>query len=200
MGRLAKFDRTTAVDKAIGLFWARGYYGSSMKQIEQALDMRPGSLYATFGSKDGLFSEALDLYSQRGGDELLEHLAGYESIMAGLEDYLRKIALAFAPGTPTPSRACLIIKTLLEISHKESPLGQQVNRILDGIEESLRTALELAADRGELEPGTDCARLARLVQSQIIGLRSYAQRETPAENIAQLGEDMAALLATYRRS
>ncbi|MDC9612019.1 TetR/AcrR family transcriptional regulator, partial [Pseudoalteromonas sp. GABNS16H] len=38
----------------MNLFWERGYAGASMKQIEQALDMRPGSIYATFGSKDGL--------------------------------------------------------------------------------------------------------------------------------------------------
>ena len=59
MARHARYDRKTALEKAVGLFWEKGYHGSSMKQIEQALDMRPGSIYATFGSKDGLFSEAL---------------------------------------------------------------------------------------------------------------------------------------------
>ncbi|MBC7184501.1 MAG: helix-turn-helix transcriptional regulator, partial [Marinobacter sp.] len=59
MARHARYDRKTALGKAVGLFWEKGYHGSSMKQIEQALDMRPGSIYATFGSKDGLFSEAL---------------------------------------------------------------------------------------------------------------------------------------------
>ncbi|MBS3804167.1 MAG: TetR/AcrR family transcriptional regulator [Oleiphilaceae bacterium] len=198
MGRIAQYDRQAALDSAINLFWEKGYSGSSMKQIEQALDMRPGSLYATFGSKDGLFSEALDLYSERNSNEMSAHLENYESIMSGMEDYLRKLALAFAPGTGTPSRACLIVKTLLEISHRESDLGRQVNRILDSIEERLREALEQAAARGELKRGTDCARLARLLQSQIIGLRSYAQRETSALQVAQLGEDMAAILAGYR--
>ena len=70
MARNARYDRQIALDKAMNLFWERGYAGASMKQIEQALDMRPGSIYATFGSKDGLFSEALAAYAQRSGLEL----------------------------------------------------------------------------------------------------------------------------------
>ncbi|MEP5174815.1 TetR/AcrR family transcriptional regulator, partial [Marinobacter alexandrii] len=66
MARHARYDRQTALAKAVALFWERGYHGSSMKQIEQALDMRPGSIYATFGSKDGLFSEALAAYAEQG--------------------------------------------------------------------------------------------------------------------------------------
>ncbi len=182
----------------MGLFWQRGYHGTSMKQIELALDMRPGSIYATFGSKDGLFSEALMHYAERTGEELKQHLAGYDSTLTGLQDYLRKLARAFAPDSETPARACMIIKTLLEVSHLESGLGEQANALLDQIERKLATLLEHAAVQGELKPGTDCNRLARLVQSQIIGLRSYAQRDTSSDHVRELGEDMAALLDGYR--
>ncbi|MGU0800458.1 helix-turn-helix domain-containing protein, partial [Pseudomonas aeruginosa] len=51
MPRPARHDRQQALDRAVDLFWERGYHATSMKHIEQALDMRPGSLYATFGSK-----------------------------------------------------------------------------------------------------------------------------------------------------
>ncbi len=83
MARHARYDRKTALEKAVGLFWEKGYHGSSMKQIEQALDMRPGSIYATFGSKDGLFSEALAAYAEQGGRDLAVHLKGYDSIVDG---------------------------------------------------------------------------------------------------------------------
>lgn len=198
MGRLAKFDRQEALTKAVRLFWQRGYYGTSMKQIEQALDMRPGSLYAAFRSKDGLFSEALRLYAQRGGEELALHLEAYDSTLTGLQDHLRNLAAAFAPDSDTPARACMIVKTLLEVSHEPNPLGSQANILLADIEQALASLLQKAQARGELKEGTDCARLARLIQAQIIGLRSYAQRDTSSQHVKALGEDMAALLESYR--
>jgi len=70
MSRVAKYDRDTALDRAVRLFWERGYFASSMKHIEQALDMRPGSLYATFGSKSGLFAEALEVYADHAREDL----------------------------------------------------------------------------------------------------------------------------------
>ena len=84
MARHARYDRKTALEKAVGLFWEKGYHGSSMKQIEQALDMRPGSIYAAFGSKDALFQEALERYARLGLVELERTLAEYDSPLSGL--------------------------------------------------------------------------------------------------------------------
>ncbi len=198
MARTPRFDRQIALDHAVALFWEKGYHATSMKQIEQALDMRPGSIYATFGSKDGLFAEALARYAERGGKELADHLAGYDAIINGLQDYLRNIAAACAPGATVPSRACMVVKTLLETSHTDGPLGDQVNGILAAIETRLVEVLTTAKARGELKPDTDCPRLARLLQAQIIGLRSFAQRDVTAAHVRQLGEDMALLLEPYR--
>ncbi|KPP96872.1 TetR/AcrR family transcriptional regulator [Marinobacter sp. HL-58] len=198
MARSARYDRQTALAKAMNLFWEKGYSGSSMKQIEHALDMRPGSIYATFGSKDRLFGEALTAYAEQGGEELRQHLAGYSSVLDGLQDYLRQIAVQSSPGNEAPARACMIVKTLLEASNTNAAIADQVNAILGRIEVSFRELLEQARSRGELIPGTDCARLARFLQAQIIGLRSFAQRDTRAEHITDLAEDMAAILDQYR--
>lgn len=198
MARTALYDRQIALDKALSLFWKRGYNGTSMKQIEQALDMRPGSIYAAFGSKDGLFREVMEVYADRAREDLEAHLADYDSVVDGLKDYLRNIASACAPGTTTPSRACMIIKTLLELSNTHESLAGQTNRILAGIEQGFVELLEQAKNRGELTSGTDCPRLARLLQAQIIGLRSFAQRDTRARHVLELGDDMAAILDLYR--
>ena len=56
MARKAGYDREKVLDKALELFWAKGYHGTSLKDLEVALDMRPGSIYAAFGSKEALFT------------------------------------------------------------------------------------------------------------------------------------------------
>lgn len=198
MARSARYDRQTALEKAVQLFWARGYHATSMKQIEQALDMRPGSIYATFGSKDQLFSEALDAYVAKGNALLGNLVAGQGQIIDALQDYLRDLAIACHPGSCEPSKACMLVKTLLEASYTHDSIAGQANELLHGIEQSFARALIEARDRGELKPDTDCNRLARLVQAQIMGLRAFAQRETSAEQVSQLADDMAALLEPYR--
>ncbi|MEX0604082.1 MAG: TetR/AcrR family transcriptional regulator [Marinobacter sp.] len=198
MPRIARYDRQSALDKALVLFWQKGYHNASIKQIEHALDMRPGSIYAAFGSKDGLFLEALSCYAKESGDYLSSHMAKYPSIIDGLQDYLREIAMACAPGCPLPSRACMLVKTLLESSNTHPAINHQVNQILDAIEHRIGDVLERAKNNGELKPGVDCSRLARLIQAQIIGLRSFAQRNTRARDVVELGEDMANILDRYR--
>lgn len=198
MARNARYDRQTALEKAMNLFWEKGYAGASMKQIEEALDMRPGSIYATFGSKDGLFREALTSYAQKGGAELHEHLAAHTSVLDGLQEYLRHTARQSKPGEETPSRACMIVKTLLEASNTNAAMADQANTILNTIEESLTELLGQAKVQGELAPDTDCARLARLLQAQLIGLRAFAQRDIDPEHVTGLADDMAAILDHYR--
>ena len=198
MPRPAQYDRDTALQKAVALFWEKGYHASSMKQIEQALDMRPGSLYATFGNKDGLFSEALATYAARGGQELAEHMAGYESIAEGLQDYLRNIAHSCTAGH-NPSRACMIVKTLLESTGNKPELAGQAEAILQAVETSFTELLEQAKGTGELQQDTDCPALARLIQAQIMGLRAMAERGLDDTTLLRLGEDMARILELYRQ-
>lgn len=198
MPRPPSYDRDTALAKAVSLFWHKGYHGSSMKQIEQALDMRPGSIYATFGSKDGLFSEALASYAQQGGADLSEHMAGYDSIVEGLQAYLRKIASSCTDVDCAPARACLIVKTLLEASNTNPALYSQAQSVLAAIETSFAELLESARTQGEIAAKTDCRRLARLLQSQIMGLRSMAERNLSATELEHLGDDMAAILEVYK--
>lgn len=201
MPRMAKYDRDIALGRAVTLFWQRGYTAASMKQIEHALDMRPGSLYAAFGSKDGLFSEALDLYLRNMLEEMEAHLGRYASVTDGLKSYLRLLASRYAGGSAPPARACMLVKTLLELNDAQTPLQAKINDMFALIEDTFAAVLEHARRRGEVREDLDCPRMARLIQAQIMGLRSFAQREVPPEQIAMLAEDMVSFLdAQWRRS
>ncbi|SNT55375.1 TetR/AcrR family transcriptional regulator, transcriptional repressor for nem operon [Asanoa hainanensis] len=62
MARTREFDLDTAVDAAMGVFRAKGYEGASMRDLAEATNLGSGSLYAAFGSKEGLYLAALDRY------------------------------------------------------------------------------------------------------------------------------------------
>lgn len=198
MPRAAKYDRRIALDKAVALFWARGYHATSLKQLEQALDMRPGSLYAAFGSKQSLFMEALDVYAVQMVNQLEAHLESAPSPLLALQSFLRELVLGGAAQDEAPARACMIVKTLMEVTEDEEPLSIKVNELLADMEEIFEDLLTRSRREGELRADVDCVRLARLVQVQVMGLRSYAQRQVTARELEPLLADINALLDAYR--
>ena len=198
MSRTARFDRQVALDRAIELFWSRGYYASSLKHIEAALDMRPGSLYATFGSKSGLFTEALEAYAARTSDDFHQMIEEAPTSREGLKRYIRSFAKPCSGYAQSPAKACMLIKTLLELNAEDAALRTQVEAMLSVIEQGLCKVIESAKAMNELRSDVDCPRLARLIQTQIIGLRAFAERNVPHVQIETLADDMANMFDSYQ--
>jgi TetR/AcrR family transcriptional repressor of nem operon len=60
-----QFERGDALQRALRVFWRRGYEKSSLSLLLRGMGIRKGSFYATFGSKHALFVEVLKLYIQQ---------------------------------------------------------------------------------------------------------------------------------------
>src|SRR5882724_12163505 len=61
-GRVRQFDADVALDRALEVFWARGYEGATLPELTKAMGINRPSLYAAFGNKEQLFRKALDRY------------------------------------------------------------------------------------------------------------------------------------------
>src|SRR5580704_10656245 len=87
MGRPREFDTEKALDEAMEVFWRRGYEGATIAELTGAMGINPPSLYAAFGSKEGLLKAALDRYSQKRDEcmaEILEAPTAREVVERGL--------------------------------------------------------------------------------------------------------------------
>lgn len=78
-GRPRNFDRNDALDRALDLFWKHGYDNTSMADLSAAMELRPPSIYAAFGSKEGLFEEVVDRYVERIGSGIWGDLDRFKS-------------------------------------------------------------------------------------------------------------------------
>ncbi|NHF73662.1 TetR/AcrR family transcriptional regulator [Paracoccus xiamenensis] len=198
MARRASYDRDEVVARAQALFWRKGYHATSLKDLEGALNLRPGSIYAAFGSKEGLFAETLRIYGQNSREQLAEALATAASPLAGLADHVRE--LGCAPDVPAPSRACMLVKTLLEVPDDDPALRSATEEMMALIEGDFAAAFSAARTAGELPDSADPQRLASRLQAAIFGLRAYAQRRDSQDRVAALAEDIARDLEALRQA
>src|ERR1700754_3206159 len=75
MGRPREFDADSALDQAMEVFWRHGYEGATIAQLTDAMGINPPSLYAAFGSKEGLLKAALDRYTEKHADFMADVLS-----------------------------------------------------------------------------------------------------------------------------
>jgi len=171
MPRKPNYDRDELIIRARDLFWKRGWAGTSLKNLEDVLQMKPGSFYAAFGSKQALFKLAMEKYA-KDGNERLKTLA----LRHGPINALKRLP-EMVVENDTPAKACMLSKTLLELHAQNHPLAQEANRHLLKMEQQFAELFQQAQADGAIDSLHDPAVLARRYQSDLLGLRVSAERE-----------------------
>lgn len=189
MSRAPNFDRAETLQRARDLFWRKGFHATSMKDLETALNMRPGSIYAAFRSKENLFIEALDDYAAQSRREVekLEKTDG--SILDALAAFVRHLGDVCDRSLPSP--ACMMVKTVLETGDETQTIREHAEKLLARSESAFAAAFARAIGCGELKKDADPERLAARFQAEIIGLRTYAHKSNDSNKVRLLAEDIA---------
>lgn len=192
MANVAKYDREDVVDRAMQLFWRQGFNGTSTRDLQQAVDMRPGSIYAAFGSKEGLFKESLQHYSATMAGLLQEKVTQEGSPLAGLQAYIRCVVIERRDRAP--SDMCMLVKTVAEITEIHPELLQQSQALMRKTEQRFADLLEQAQRIGEIPAHKDPQLLAKYLQVQLIGLRTYLRSSQEPDSVETLISEIFNLL------
>lgn len=156
-GRPRSFDREVALDQAMRVFWSKGFAGASLSDLTSAMGIASPSLYAAFGSKEGLYREAIGHY-------VAVHEADFWGVMnaptarESVESLLRKAAEDFS--TPDSPQGCMVLQTAME-AHELSPeLGASLCELRASNAQTLERRLLKGIDDGDVAPGTDARAVA----------------------------------------
>jgi AcrR family transcriptional regulator len=171
MGRPRAFDADEALDQAMHVFWARGYEGTSISDLTDAMGINRPSLYAAFGDKRALFLKVLDRYAA-GPSKYVREALDAPTARAVAERLFRG-ALDLQTGPDTPA-GCLFVQGALACGEEAAPIRREVaaHRALG--EAAVRERFERAVAEGDLPPDADAAALARFVRSVIYGMAVQA--------------------------
>ena len=182
MGRNRKYDRQVVLDKAMGLFWQKGYQATSMAEMAQTTGLNTASMYKEFGDKDGLFEGALERYRGHVMSPRFKILTEAPN-MRGVEAFLESVVSGAAK---EEYRGCLMVNHLAQkhaISSNAAEMIDDFNAAMEGL---LESALRNAQAAGDLSSDKDPAGLASYLMCCVHGLVLYGRHQKKKSNISKL--------------
>ncbi|MCC3304311.1 TetR/AcrR family transcriptional regulator [Sneathiella sp. HT1-7] len=196
MPRSAPYDRETALDAAMVLFWEKGFHATSLKDLEAALTMKPGSIYAAFSSKENLYMLALERYFAKSRAGFRNQVLRAASPLDALADHFRAYA-RLAPNDMS-RQACMLTKTLVDTRTTDPAIAAATREYLSAMQNEFSAAFSAALDTGELSSNADPNRLARRFQANVTALRLALHQGMDTGDFIQLAEDMALEIENLR--
>lgn len=171
LGRPRSFDLDTALDRALRVFWRKGYEGTSLSDLTRAMRINRPSLYAAFGDKESLFRKALDRYMVR-ETRYWQKAIDAPTVREFVEKLLRGAAEAMSrAGSP---RGCLLVQGALTCSAEAESVRRELSARRQAGEAAIRGRLKLAKKEGDLPAGADPGTLARYLTTVMQGMAVQA--------------------------
>ncbi|MBW8858072.1 MAG: TetR/AcrR family transcriptional regulator [Bradyrhizobium sp.] len=171
-GRPRSFDVEAAVERAMGVFWSRGYHATALPDLLRATKLSRGSLYAAFGDKHSLFLRALDRYIADATTRMDIELDPRREPVDGLR--------AFP----------------MELAGQDAEVGRRIAGFFKAMEARVADALSRAKRAGKLADGVEPSSAAKILVCFVEGLRVVG-KTAPARITSQATAD--ALLDRFIR-
>jgi len=176
----------------MSVFWEQGYGKTSIGDLVDATGLQPGSLYAAFGNKKGLFLEVIEQYNQQFIAKIREMHEQPGSAIDKIAVLLQQIVEEQASGHD--QRGCLTVNAMLEMSQHDSEIGDH----LCGYSRYLSTAFESvisdAQDQGQVAANRDSVALAEFLMNNIWGLRVMCKSRPSRESLQGVVDGVMAAL------
>jgi AcrR family transcriptional regulator len=170
-GRPRSFDTEKALGAAMNVFWRKGYEGTSLSDLTEAMGINRPSLYAAFGDKQTLFKKALDRYAEGPAGYVAEALREPTARAAVGKLMMGTAELATCPKNP---RGCLLVQGALACGEGADEIRNDLIVRRDAGEKAIRQRLKRAQKEGDLPLDADPADLARYVVTVVHGIAVQA--------------------------
>ncbi|MGV1833148.1 TetR/AcrR family transcriptional regulator [Rhizobium rhizogenes] len=186
MGRPREFDVDQALDCALRQFWEKGYEGTSLSDLTDAMGITRPSLYATFGNKEQLFLKVIERYSHDHAAYVHDAVAQPRAVEVAR--YLLRTA-ADAQTNPDYPHGCLEMHAALVCSEDSQPIRQLLIRRRTAARALLQERLERAIAEEDLSPDTNAPDLARLLFAISQGMAVQAADGATRNELHRLADD-----------
>jgi AcrR family transcriptional regulator len=185
-GRPREFDRGQALEKAMRLFWSRGYDAISMADLRAELGITQASLYAAFGNKEQLFREAVELYRRTAGFSTTGALAKGVNAREAIHAMLQAAVDAFS--APNAPGGCLLILGATNCAVENKAVQDHLLFIRRQISQAILDRLKQGQHDGDVPKTAPVAALAAYYSTVLHGLALQSRDGASLKTLTQVVE------------
>jgi AcrR family transcriptional regulator len=197
MAGIKQFNEDQALERAMHVFWRRGYGATSMQELAQATGVLRGSLYNAYGDKQAIFLLAFARYQRNYLDAVHEHMrladpvAALRAYFAYVIKSMSELAPALEDGAAPRTRGCLTTKIATDETAMDEPVRNALRGMLEGLAQVLEERLSApdAATRLPLSPHDAARLLVTFTRGNVVMERIYhgpQQLQATADSLIQL--------------
>ena len=191
MPRVKLFDKDDVLEKAMLLFWNKGYHATSIQDLVNALGINRGSLYDTFGGKKNLFEQALALYCNQNIKIKREFLQSEKSVKTAL----KKLFQVFIDDSFNDNNnGCFVVNTTTELSCEDDSINTALLMNKDNFEAMFLECLKKGQKSGEISQNKDIKSLSYMIYVLFSGIRVVARLEKDNQRLHKLSNVVLTLL------
>jgi TetR/AcrR family transcriptional regulator, transcriptional repressor for nem operon len=173
MARTKEFDEASVLEKAVQLFWCKGYNGASAQDIVDELGISRSSLYDTFGDKRSLFLRSLKTYRDKTSTDLITMINESNNILQTVRQILHHVAKDSSQDKAV--KGCFMVNSAVELAPHDKDVAKIVDQNMKSIESALSKALKKGQDQGIISDKHAPTTMARFIFNCISGLRVAAK-------------------------
>ena len=181
MARPRTFDESEAIERAMGVFWRKGFEATSICDLEEALDLGRQSIYNTFGDKRQLFLLALKRYDEAGTSFVEKAFDGEHRGLTAIQRYFEGL-IAFQTASKERS-GCFLTRSLVDHGTLDPDVAKrcQLNESL--LRRKLIEALQQAIEDGSLDASFNVPTAAFQLSTHVYGLSVMARAGASQEDL-----------------
>ncbi|MEO2266092.1 TetR/AcrR family transcriptional regulator [Pseudoalteromonas pernae] len=192
--RSAEFDRSEVLQNAMQTFMEQGYAKASMQKLTKATGLHPGSIYCAFGSKKGLFLEAVNHYHEQKRMAFSQLFTTDKPVLASLSLFIDNTVQECMQNTC--AKVCLLTRSLNEIEGQDPEIANVLADNLKQLENALAKQIEKAQQQGEAILPDNALSLARFFTMGIYGMRTYAFTHPNKAILEEMGKQLLRSITT----
>ena len=168
MARTRQFDERQALQAAMLVFWEKGYDGTSINDLEQAMGLNRTSIYNAFGNKGALFERVMTCYKESVMADLFARLDSAPNIREGIKRMLNgALDIHFDEDNPG---GCLVVLSVMESGQHDAQSIAGMQQTMQELKSALQSRISKAKKSGELSGDLDAAATATTIATTMAGM------------------------------
>ena len=187
MARKKSFNKDDVLERAMNLFWKQGFHATSMQDIVQNVGLSRSSLYESFGSKQGLFDQALGNYCRTNREGIKALLSNEKSVKTGIRNLLE--SSIHCTISDADKKGCFVVNSTTELVPGDDEMLKALSKNRASFEKVFFEFLQKGQATGEIPPNKDIKTLSGLIYTVFSGLNVIAKLEkSPKKLMAQIDQ------------